>query len=175
MILVASTCMAASLASAGTMHDVSVGPGGAFVFAPVDIVVEVGDTVRWTWDSCCHNVGSGLPGAPTPAFLSGAPVGVPTTFEVLFDQAFLDANPIAGNFYDYHCHPHGAFGMIGSVEVQLPCPADIDGSSDVGFGDLLAVLSNWGMDGPGADIAEPQDIVDFSDLVGLLAAWGPCP
>jgi hypothetical protein len=55
------------------------------------------------------------------------------------------------------------------------CPADIDGSGDVGFDDLLDVLSNWG-----PCIGCPQDIdgddqVGFSDLLGVLSTWGPCP
>ncbi len=106
-------------ATAGTVHDVTVGPGGMLVFSPDEIVIEVGDTVRWTWGSGGHNVGSGLPGAPTDAFLSGPPADEGTVFEVVFDQKFLDANPIPNNLYDYHCHPHGdLFDMIGSVEVE---------------------------------------------------------
>ena len=104
------------------VFDVDVGPGGAIVFEPSDLVIEVGDSVRWTWDSGGHNVGSGLPGAPTPFFLSGPPDVSGTIFEVLFDQAFLDANPAPGGVYDYHCHPHGDFGMIGTVTV-VPEPA----------------------------------------------------
>ena len=49
------------------------------------------------------------------------------------------------------------------------------GSGDVGFGDLVQVLSAWGPC-PGC----PQDldnngVVGFSDVVMLLAAWGLCP
>jgi len=39
-------------------------------------------------------------------------------FEVLFDGAFLTANPVAGGVYDYDCHPHGLDRMIGSVSVS---------------------------------------------------------
>jgi plastocyanin len=115
--------------------DVTVGPGGAFVFSPVDIIIDVGDTVKWTWDSTGHNVGSGLPGSPTSAFLSGPPVTtLPATFSVVFDQAFLDANPVLNNIYDYHCHPHGSsFNMVGSVEV-IPEPTTI---SLLGFGAVM--------------------------------------
>lgn len=56
-----------------------------------------------------------------------------------------------------------------------PCPGDLDGSGDVGFGDLLEVLSAWG-DCPdcAADLDGSGD-VGFSDLLELLSAWGPCP
>jgi len=54
------------------------------------------------------------------------------------------------------------------------CPEDIDGSGDVGFTDLLGVLSAWG---PCAEC--PEDIdgsgdVGFTDLLAVLSAWGPC-
>ncbi len=168
-------------AIAGTVHDVIVGPGGAFVFLPDEIVIEVGDTVRWTWEGDGHNVASGLPGAPTDAFLSGPPAGAGTVFDVVFDQKFLDANPIPNNIYDYHCHPHGKmFGMIGSVEVLAasPCPWDLDGTDTVGVSDLLSLLAGWGPCPPKADCPADFDengSVGVSDLLALLANWGPCP
>ncbi|MBT8485452.1 MAG: hypothetical protein HKO59_15890 [Phycisphaerales bacterium] len=55
-----------------------------------------------------------------------------------------------------------------------PCPADLDGSGDIGFTDLLQVLAAWG---PCAGC--PQDLdgsgdVGFTDLLTVLSAWGPC-
>ena len=44
-----------------------------------------------------------------------------------------------------------------------PCPWDLDGNNDVGIGDLLIILADWG---------NPYGI---GDLLALLAAWGPCP
>lgn len=56
------------------------------------------------------------------------------------------------------------------------CVADVTGDDAVvDFNDLLALLAGWGADGPAAVIAAPMDVVDFDDLLGLLAAWGPCP
>ncbi|NNF44173.1 MAG: hypothetical protein HKO59_05870 [Phycisphaerales bacterium] len=55
------------------------------------------------------------------------------------------------------------------------CPADLDGSGDVGFTDLLAILADWGpcpADCP-ADLDASGD-VGFTDLLAVLAAWGPC-
>ena len=105
-------------------HEVVVGPGGSPVFSPADIMISVGDTVHWVWDTGGHNVGSGLPGSPTPAFLSGPPAPAGTTFDLVFDQAFLDANPVVGDVYDYHCHPHGTIGMVGSVTVDTSVAVD---------------------------------------------------
>ena len=63
----------------------------------------------------------------------------------------------------------GAWGPCPSL-----CPEDLDGSGDVGFGDVIELLSNWGTDGPGAELAEPFDVVNFADLLALLGDWGPC-
>ncbi|MCP3903119.1 MAG: hypothetical protein GY715_05730 [Planctomycetes bacterium] len=53
-------------------------------------------------------------------------------------------------------------------------PADLDGSGDVGFGDILEVISHWGFC-PGC----PWDLsgngqVDFADILAVIGAWGPC-
>ncbi|MHC5114643.1 MAG: hypothetical protein ACYTGP_09470 [Planctomycetota bacterium] len=58
-----------------------------------------------------------------------------------------------------------------------PCPADLDGSGDVGFGDVLSVIGAWGPCPPGPC---PNDLsgngsVDFADVLVVIAAWGPCP
>ena len=72
-------------------------------------------------------------------------------------------------------HAWGLSITRASVEVPPCCTEDVDGSGDVGFGDLLAVLAAWG-----PCEACPEDIdgsgdVGFGDLLAVLAAWGPCP
>ncbi len=153
---------------------VTVGPGGAFVFEPDFLDIDLGDTVRWTWDSTGHNVVSGVLGMPDGAFFSGDPAPAGTVYEVVFDQAFLDANPQPGGVYDYHCHPHGDFGMVGAIAVSLPCPADLNGDGDVGPADLASLLASWGpcADCP-ADLNGDGEVGPF-DLATLLGAWGPC-
>jgi hypothetical protein len=75
------------------------------------------------------------------------------------------------------CAPfHGsgrAYLFLG--EPMLPdCPADIDGSGSVDVSDLLTLLAAWGpCDGCPADLDASGD-VDVSDLLALLAAWGVC-
>jgi plastocyanin len=98
-------------------HSVAVGPHGTFTFSPADITISVGDTVHWYWRSDEHNVRSGVPGSPTPYFYSGPPALAGTTFDVVFDMAFIIANQTAGFVYDYYCEPHGTLGMVGSVTV----------------------------------------------------------
>ena len=54
------------------------------------------------------------------------------------------------------------------------CRADLNEDGAVDAADLLALLSAWGTDGAGSDLALPLDVVNVSDLLDLLAAWGPC-
>ena len=71
---------------------------------------------------------------------------------------------------DYRFRPVVMFGSSGGV----PCPEDIDGSGDVSFGDILALLTAWGpCDGCAEDIDGSGDVA-FGDIIQLLSAWGPC-
>ena len=57
----------------------------------------------------------------------------------------------------------------------IPCPWDIDGSGSVGASDLLTLLASWGpCKGCPADF-DDSGSVGASDLLALLANWGPCP
>lgn len=61
------------------------------------------------------------------------------------------------------------------IDCEQSCVGDIDGGDgEVNTADLLTLLAGWGTNGPGADIAEPLDVVDTADLLGLLSAWGQC-
>ena len=61
------------------------------------------------------------------------------------------------------------------VEVEDDCPEDLDGSGEVGFSDVLEVLAAWGpCDACPEDLDEDGE-VGFSDLLLVLGAWGPCP
>ena len=67
-------------------------------------------------------------------------------------------------------------GAVYMFDLNCPtdCPADIDGSGAVDFGDILAVLSAWGCTDCPEDLDE-SGVVDFADLLIVLASWGPCP
>ncbi|NNM27640.1 MAG: hypothetical protein HKO59_16960, partial [Phycisphaerales bacterium] len=57
----------------------------------------------------------------------------------------------------------------------VPCDTDLDGDATVGFTDLLLVLATWGpCPGCPADI-DGDGLVGFTDLLAVLADWGPCP
>ncbi len=53
------------------------------------------------------------------------------------------------------------------------CPADLDDSGAVDFGDILAILLAWGNKGGPEDL-DGSGFVDIGDLLIVLAAWGPC-
>lgn len=55
------------------------------------------------------------------------------------------------------------------------CPADLDGDCSVGASDLLLLLASWGpCPGCAADL-DCNLVVGASDLLILLASWGLCP
>ena len=170
-ILIATGILAT--ASAQTTHNVDVGPG--FTFTPTDIVIEVGDTVRWTWVSGFHNVESGLSGTHDGIFRSGDPTSVVgTEYEVTFDEAFVAANPVLDNAYNYYCAVHAGLGMVGSVQV-ITCPSDLDGDGEVALSDLQLLLSSYGStEGVGyydGDF-DYSGSVDLADLQILLSRYG---
>ncbi len=60
------------------------------------------------------------------------------------------------------------------ITVQNACPWDLDGTGSVGVSDLLELLASWGpCKGCPADF-DGNDDVGVSDLLALLANWGPC-
>ncbi len=57
----------------------------------------------------------------------------------------------------------------------VPCPSDVDGNGQVGITDLLDLLAAWGPNpGSPADL-NGDGTVGINDLLTLLADWGPCP
>jgi len=93
-------------------------------------------------------------------------------------QSDLPPQPIPGGLEQF-----GAPGLI-PIEVIGPgggivdCEADFDGNGEIGFGDLVDVLSAWGLCVKGEPC--PEDLsgdgdVGFADLVELLSQWGDCP
>ncbi|MHC4414821.1 MAG: hypothetical protein ACYS0G_06010 [Planctomycetota bacterium] len=61
------------------------------------------------------------------------------------------------------------------ITCRPPCRADIDGDGSVGVSDLLALLASWGpCKGCPADF-DGDGNVGVTDLLDLLANWGACP
>jgi plastocyanin len=96
---------------------VQVGPGGAIVFSPAAVTINVGDTVHWVWGSNMHST------------TSGTCSGVTCTPNGMWDSGVHDA-PHTFDFtftgtgtFSYFCSVHGPFGMKGTVTVVQPPPA----------------------------------------------------
>ena len=93
----------------------------------------------------------------------------------LADNAVHRYDLATGDFVDTVV-PSGRGGLSLPTFVLLleACPADLDGSGAVDFGDILRILAAWGNTG-GAEDLDESGVVDFGDLLIVLAAWGPCP
>lgn len=131
--LVAVPAVFVNAAAAQTTHTVQL---ISVDFVQQDITIQVGDTVHWEWVSGgFHNVESGTivngAGVPDDNFISGDPTNVVgTTYDLVFDQAFLDAKPMPGNVYPYYCVIHTSVDMAGTVTVTAgDCVSDSDCSS----------------------------------------------
>lgn len=65
---------------------------------------------------------------------------------------------------------------IGAYEYQIPCPADITENGNVNVSDLLELLATWGpCEKPCPSDFNTDGSVNVTDLLQLLAAWGLCP
>ncbi len=176
-----------SLAMGQVVHDVMVGPMGLPEFDPPDIVINVGDTVRWSWIDpdprlLGHNVESS-----DLFFISGPPVCPPHIFEWVFDQTFVENFPVAGNFYTYHCIVHFPI-MAGSVQVEVPpddfVRGDCNADAAINIADAVFVLNQlFGTPPPIRTCDDSCDsngdrmknIADAIYLLNFLFSMGPPP
>jgi len=111
---------------------------------------------------------------PAPAF---APLWTPDTFRI--DQ-FIE--PSATMRLRVVCTA-GTFGEAAIDDVVLrtvacvdapSCPADVDGSGAVDVGDILGVLAAWGPCAACPADVDGTGVVDTADLLEVLAGFGPC-
>ena len=95
---------------AQTTYDLDWGIG---IGTNLDLTINVGDIVRWTWiDDYSHTVQSD-PGS-TETFNSGTKTGSGSTFSYTFSMVGIDP---------YHCGYH-PFSMAGTITVQKPLGVD---------------------------------------------------
>jgi len=60
------------------------------------------------------------------------------------------------------------------VPDECACAADLDGDGHVGLTDLLAIMAAWGPCVECPEDLDGDDAVGFTDMVFMLASWGPC-
>lgn len=92
-------------ADAQTTHELNWFAG---IGTNVDLTIESGDIVRWTWTSPSHTVENVI-GSSAESFNSGVLVPVGSTFSHTF--TVLGTN-------DYFCRIHGAASMSGTITVM---------------------------------------------------------
>jgi hypothetical protein len=64
--------------------------------------------------------------------------------------------------------------LQGAAFIESSCPADLDGSGVVDVSDLLQLLGAWGPCTGCVEDLDGSGSVDVSDLLTLLATWGVC-
>jgi plastocyanin len=82
-------------------------------FTPADLVINVGESVRWMNVQGFHNVNGSLETYPNNP--EGFFNGMASSGDWIFDYTFT----IEG-VYDYQCDPHVGLGMVGTVTVMGP-------------------------------------------------------
>ena len=111
--------------------DVIVGIGGTLSFAPEDITITAGDTVRWTFEQVGHNVVSGSACIANNQFCSPSDVDCATTQSSPAGAIYTHTFNQPGTFA-YFCSPHCFNFMVGVVRVNPAVPqaavhCDFDG------------------------------------------------
>ena len=127
---------------AQVLIDVTASPN---VFTPANIIVDVGDTVRWTNISGFHNVNGTLASYPFNPEPFGNAVGSGWVYSHVFT--------LPGT-YNYHCDPHLTANMVGSVSVQISTSISDDKSDAIKgivypnpAGNVVIIeLENWVQD-----------------------------
>ncbi|MBT8485884.1 MAG: endonuclease/exonuclease/phosphatase family protein [Phycisphaerae bacterium] len=95
------------------------------------------------------------------------------TVEGLFYDATYHWAVIGDNAFGSGLSAFGTFGTL-PCKTDCACPGDTDASGDVGFWDLVAVLTRWGPCVGCAEDIDGNDAVDFADLLLVLHNWGTC-
>ncbi len=80
-----------------------------YKFTPNELQIEIGDTVEWQNTQGSHNINGNQSTFPSNPESFGNSVGAGWTYQYVFNTP---------GKYDYHCDPHAAGGMTGSIEVK---------------------------------------------------------
>ena len=145
-------------------------------------------TYAWAPDNTTYRTEITVPGAPEPPQAIGGPW--PGVFVEGTTHALHTVSVSSEGALTIQVETVFGFGTLNGLQIvpggtAPPCPADFTGplgepDGEVGFPDLLQVLSVWGpcadceedLSGPTGD---PDGEIGFPDLLIILSAWGACP
>jgi len=107
-----------------TVKMVSDWDNGKYYFEPKELTIKSGDTVTWL------NVTEDMHNAVSDSVPKGAENFESPMLEEVDQKWSYTFNKGSGT-YSYHCHPHAAMGMRGSIIVDHPSkPYEIEKSTD---------------------------------------------
>ncbi len=111
-------------------------------------------------------------------------MGIP----IMVAQGNSGADGRWGDYFDMTVDPNNdtRFWYVGEFQNEqgwqtyvgsatITCIEDINADGVVNVTDLLSLISAWGTGGDGAEIASPYDMVNISDLLGVVGVFGSCP
>ena len=178
------------------LEDVSL-TGSLLVRIPAGIRLETSSLVLAPGDTLTVELGSGSPS--TPVIDGVGTVDLSGTLEVILDDGYTPAEGDSLAIFDTTVSP----GLVVTdnlsaitlpdvspsylrlsrtserlaVEVAAPCPADFaEPFGILDFSDVLVFLVAFGATDPIADLAAPTGVWDFSDVIAYLTAFGAgCP
>ncbi len=103
---------AAAVATTGIVHEVQMISGSGERFGPADLEVKRGDVIRFVLVAGVHN--ASFPADRNPA---GVTLPAATPYLQAPGQTHDMVVDLPPGEYTYHCDPHVALGMIGTLTV----------------------------------------------------------
>lgn len=107
-----SKAEAPAVATTGVVHEVGMVSGRGELFEPADVTAQRGDVVRFKLVSGVHNVS--FPAAQNPG---GVTLPAASPYLQAPGQTHDLVVDLPAGVYHYHCDPHAALGMVGTLTV----------------------------------------------------------
>ncbi len=155
-------------------------------FSSADIIAAAGprvpDSTASPTDFSTGWVMFHLPGDPPSAAELATAVGIMEQHQVDWNFSTLGRGTMDNQlFADCNCNdvpdaddiagPTSDDANDNGIPDECECLGDLDGDNEVGIGDFLFLLGNWGT--PAADLDGDGD-TGITDFLILLGSWGPC-
>jgi hypothetical protein len=109
----------------------------------------------------------------TPTVVTTGPSGADGRWGDYFDMTVDPNNDVVFWYVGEIQNSSGWQTYVGSAIIT--CVEDINADGNIDVTDILALISNWGTSGDGAEVAAPYDVIDVSDVLGIVGALGGCP